>query len=77
MLTVSLPFIPSIVWIFGDAGLRCFNRRDQEIKMVGKIRGGHHAGRLQALREFALKENPDMDALMYLSYFFRSNQEFQ
>ncbi len=26
---------------------------------------------------FALKENPDMDALMYLSYFFRSNQEFQ
>jgi hypothetical protein len=49
----------------------------RRLKWSGKYAGAIMPAVFKLYGIFALKENPDMDALMYLSYFFRSNQEFQ
>jgi hypothetical protein len=39
LITVLVSLFLSIVWALDDMGIRYFNRRDQEIKMIGKYAG--------------------------------------
>lgn len=38
-VTVLISFLLSVLWLFDDSGIRYINRRDKEIKMIGKYVG--------------------------------------
>ncbi len=39
LITVLVSLVLSIIWALDDLGIRYFNRRDQEVKMIGKYLG--------------------------------------
>ncbi len=67
LITALISFILSILWTFDDMGIRYINRKDHEIKMIGKYLGTFMPVIFGFYGIFTLQANYlAMDAFMYI-----------